>query len=397
MSERQRANPKAHRFRPRPGPPGADHGRKRTPDEVPAPRLTRSQVTLDDGHVVSVAVAGEGVPFVVVHGFMAEGFMYAQTLGRLVSLGYKVVAIDTAAHGGTDVLPEGEVDFGGYVDLLSRALDHLGIRRAVLVGHSMGGRIVAELAAAAPERAVAVILLDPILGRPWDRLVARARAFPPLLAWLGLLIAVDTLATLPLLADRRQARTVLGFLAPTVRRDVLRPWRLLAPAIAILRSGSSGAVLESLRCNAVPTVIVHGERDLVVPLATARDAAERSGGDLVVVHGGTHSWLIRDPETLPAVVSSLSEGRLGEAYDAALRDAGLDPASASVADVEAAFYAPGARVVALTPPLAFEPTAYRLRPPRYEFTAVEVHDGPEASGLADAGAATSGADADDAA
>ncbi|HLF40701.1 MAG TPA: alpha/beta hydrolase, partial [Acidimicrobiia bacterium] len=93
----------------------------------PTPRLARHVITLDDGHEVSVAVAGRGMPFVVVHGFMAEGFMYAQTLNRLVTMGYKVVAIDTAGHGGTDVLPEGELDFDSYVALLDRAVRQLGI------------------------------------------------------------------------------------------------------------------------------------------------------------------------------------------------------------------------------------------------------------------------------
>ena len=65
---------------------------------VPAPRLARHTVRLDDGHRVQVAVAGRGVPFVVVHGFSAEGLLYAQTLSRLVSSGFKVIAIDTAHH-----------------------------------------------------------------------------------------------------------------------------------------------------------------------------------------------------------------------------------------------------------------------------------------------------------
>ena len=47
------------------------------------------------------------MPLVVVHGFSAEGILYAQTLSRLVDLGFKVIAIDTAGHGGTLGLPTG--------------------------------------------------------------------------------------------------------------------------------------------------------------------------------------------------------------------------------------------------------------------------------------------------
>ena len=50
-------------------------------------RLARHSFTLADGHRVGLAVSGRGVPLVVVHGFTAEGFLYAQTLHRLVGQG----------------------------------------------------------------------------------------------------------------------------------------------------------------------------------------------------------------------------------------------------------------------------------------------------------------------
>lgn len=333
------------------------------------PRLARHVVTLDDGHEVTVAVAGQGMPFVVVHGFMAEGFMYAQTLSRLVALGYKVVAIDTAGHGGTEVLPDAERDFDAYVELFIRTLDHLGIRHAVLTGHSMGGRVVAEVAAEQPDRAVAALLIDPIVGRPWDRIVARARVFPPLLLWRAALIAADTATTFPVVRDRSQARKLARLLLPTVLRHVRRPWHLLAPAAAILRSGPSRPVLERLARHRVATVVVHGERDLVVPLATARDAAERARGHLVIVHAATHSWCLKDPETLPAVVEALWDGQLGEAYRAALADHGVDE-DAPIEAVEAAFCEPDALVLALTPELRFERSDAEDREPRYRFSLV---------------------------
>src|SRR5262252_4094264 len=162
---------------------------------VVMPRLARHLLTLDDGHQVGVAVCGRGVPLVVVHGFSAEGILYAQTLSRLVDLGFKVIAIDTAGHGGTLGLPTGADSLEAYTRLLARALDHLGVERAVLAGHSMGGRLVTELAATEPERAIAVILLDAIVGDPWDRMVNVFRLCPPLLVGIGITLAVDTLTT----------------------------------------------------------------------------------------------------------------------------------------------------------------------------------------------------------
>ena len=154
--------------------------------EVTLPRLARHEITLDDGHTVGVAICGRGVPLVVVHGFSAEGILYAQTLSRLVDLGFKVIAVDTAGHGGTLGLPTGAQSMASYAALLGRVLDHLGVGPAVLAGHSMGGRLVAELAASEPHRAIAVILLDAIVGDTWDRMVNVFRVFPPLLVGTGI-------------------------------------------------------------------------------------------------------------------------------------------------------------------------------------------------------------------
>src|SRR5688572_3959255 len=184
--------------------------------DVTLPRLARHNITLADGHEVGVAICGRGVPLVVVHGFSAEGILYAQTLSRLVDLGFKVIAVDTAGHGGTLGLPTGAQSMESYALLLGRVLDHLGVPEAVLAGHSMGGRLVTELAARQPERAIAVILLDAIVGEPWDRIVNVSRVFPPILVGVGVTLVVDTISTVPWFRDPRQAAKLGRLVGPTV-------------------------------------------------------------------------------------------------------------------------------------------------------------------------------------
>ena len=259
------------------------------------PRLARHTITLSDGHEVGVAVCGRGVPLVLVHGFTAEGMLYAQTLSRLVQSGFRVVAIDTAGHGGTLGLPTGGANLEHYTRLLARVLDELGIRRAVLAGHSMGGRLVTELAAQEPDRAIAVVLLDAIVGDTWDRMVNLFRVAPPLLAGVGGALAVDCITTIPLLRDPAQARKLGRLVAPVIAGHVRRPWRMAGPAVSIMRSRGSGWMLDRLAEERIPLVVIHGERDVAVPLATARDAARRGHGTLVTVRKAGHSWLLRDP------------------------------------------------------------------------------------------------------
>jgi len=313
-----------------------------------------------------VAVAGRGVPLVIVHGFTAEGFMYVQTLSRLVAMGFKVIAIDTAGHGGTQVLPQGAWNLDRYTELLAQAVDELGIRNAVVAGHSMGGRLVCQLAAMRPERTIGVLLLDAIVGRPWDRLVSVCRAAPPLLGALGVAMAIDTAGTIPLTRDASQAVKLGRLGLPLLTRHLRRPWGMVAPGVSILRASPSAPLLEKLRDHNVPVVAIHGERDLIVPLAAARDAAELSGGELVVVRGGSHSWLLRDPETLPAIVAELMDGRLGAACRGAVAAHGVT-STPTEDDAERVLYEPGAPIVGMTPARAI-PFIRAVRKPRYRWS-----------------------------
>lgn len=337
------------------------------------PRLARHEITLADGHQVGVAICGRGMPLIVVHGFSAEGILYAQTLSRLVDLGFKVIAVDTAGHGGTLGLPTNAQSMESYAQLLGRVLDHLGVGQAVLVGHSMGGRLVTELAAAQPERAIGVVLLDAIVGDTWDRMVNLFRVFPPLLVGVGTALVVDTITTVPWFRDPKQAMKLGRLVGPTIASHARRPWRLFGPAASILRSTGTRPMLDTLRRERVPVFVVHGDRDVAVPMRTAKDAARRSRADLVVVHRASHSWLLKDPESLPAIMHALMRGRLGTAVLKARLEHGLD-LDATDDEVEAALYEPGALVLELTPRQAFHDTEDLHRPPRYRWKLLPARD-----------------------
>ena len=143
-------------------------------------------------------------------------------------MGFKVVAIDVAGHGGTQGLPTDGARIDAYVDLLRRVLDELGIRRAVFAGHSMGGRLVAQLAAEDPDRAIAVILIDAAVGELLGPADQRVALRPARADGVAVLLAMDTLSTLPWLRDPppgRQARA--GWSAPPSSATPPGPWRLL--------------------------------------------------------------------------------------------------------------------------------------------------------------------------
>ncbi|CAN5528641.1 alpha/beta hydrolase [soil metagenome] len=359
-------------------------GPEERPEQIRArrmPRLARHTVTLSDGHEVGVAVCGRGVPLVLVHGFTAEGILYAQTLSRLVGAGFRVIAIDTAGHGGTLGLPTGGASMEHYTRILGRALDELGVKRAVLCGHSMGGRLVTELAAQEPERAIAVVLLDAIVGDTWDKMVNLFRVAPPLLAGVAGVLVIDNISTLPLLKDPAQARKLGRLLAPVIGGHLLRPWRMLGPAVSILRSRGSGWMLDRLAEEDIPLIVIHGQRDVAVPMATARDAADRGNGALVTVEKAGHSWLLRDPRTLPAILDALTVSHVGEAISRRIAsDLGLSSPGyldqVSLADLDEAYLEPDARIIDLTPPMVDPDTLPRQGLPRYRWSVTDRESEP---------------------
>jgi pimeloyl-ACP methyl ester carboxylesterase len=333
------------------------------PLSVPVTRLTPHSLRLSDGHRIGVLVGGRGIPLVVSHGFSFAGAVYVQSLSRLASMGFKVIAVDLAGHGGSAALAKRGWELDEYRRFLACVLDELGVRRAVLCGHSLGGRLVAELAAGDPARAVALLLIDAAVGRAWDELTTFCRWAPPVFGVVGATLTADTFGTLFFSGD--QGLKLQGLVLPQAMANVVAPWRLFNPALSVLLAPGSAATLDRIGASGLPVFVLHGDRDPVVPLLAARDAARRTGGELLVVRHASHSWLLEDPETLRAIVARLLGDGLGHACLAALATAGIDPHTVNLAEVERAFYAPGAPVHDLSPePLR---TERPLQPPRFSW------------------------------
>ena len=92
---------------------------------------------------------------------------YERCLSYLPEFGFLAVAIEAPGHGRSSPVAR-RADFTTRVDLIRRAVDALGIRRAVVAGHSMGGRSAACFTALNPRRVLAALFIDAALGENWD-------------------------------------------------------------------------------------------------------------------------------------------------------------------------------------------------------------------------------------
>jgi len=283
------------------------------------PHVAHHSVKLDDGHRVGVSVSGRGVPLVLQHGVAMDRRTYLQLMQRLAASGFLVVALDAAGHGDTVPLPEPRT-FSGMSALTIRALDALGIRQAVFMGHSMGGRMTIELAATHPDRVLAAVLVDAAAGTTFDRKALRANTAPHTIA-LGLAAAVCDAALEQRALRGRAHLRYAQLVGRTVWRTVRQPAEPLWAIRAIAAASDSSEHLRALAAIHIPTVVVHARHDLIVPWQSALDMAHLANATLHEIPDASHGWILADPDRGAAVMAQLRTHELDQVFKRAERTA----------------------------------------------------------------------------
>jgi len=116
-------------------------------------------VTVDDKKVHYIE-KGNGKPIILIHGFLYHTVMWKKNIDALAEK-FKVYAIDLWGWGYSERLKEKEYSFERYGKQIVGFMDALNIKKATLVGQSMGGGISVYVAAHYPERVDRLILVDP--------------------------------------------------------------------------------------------------------------------------------------------------------------------------------------------------------------------------------------------
>jgi pimeloyl-ACP methyl ester carboxylesterase len=272
-------------------------------------RLSHHEIELDDGHRVGVSIGGAGVPLVFLHGLGLRRRAYLRMLSRVAGLGFLVVAIDAPGHGDTHDLPAGE--FTDRVRVVLRTLDKLGVGKAVVAGHSMGGRMAIEIAALAPERVLATVLFDAAAGAQFDAAVRTVMRSPSQMLHT-VAGALYELSRDPLYMKVEAMGRYLQMLRVMLMGKAMVSNGFCGAARALMQSGDSSALLKTLHRLAVPTIVLHGADDAIIPFETAREAAADAGAVLYKIPRACHSWLIAEPDRGAGAVRQLLAGELGQ-------------------------------------------------------------------------------------
>jgi pimeloyl-ACP methyl ester carboxylesterase len=205
---------------------------------------------------------------VLLHGFGAS-LQTWDAWSQALETQWRVVRIDVPAFGLTGPAVDNDYSDAADVARLLALLDHLGLQRVAVGGHSMGGRIAWNFAAAHPERVSHLVLVAPD-GFPDPR--STTEFTYQVSPWLGLMKL-----SLPAWALKMGVAPAYGddkLLKPeTLRRyqDMMRAPGVRTALIERMRQSRNSDPVPRLQSLKMPVLLVWGDKDAFIPISNAQD------------------------------------------------------------------------------------------------------------------------------
>jgi pimeloyl-ACP methyl ester carboxylesterase len=162
--------------------------------EVSAAQHPASHEFDSNGVKIHYIVAGKGEPVVLIHGLYSSAEINWQLPGifRELAVDHQVIALDLPGHGHSDT-PQKEEAYGlQMVEDVILLMDHLKVKRAHVVGYSLGGIVALKLTSRHPDRVRSLLLggmgwlrEGGVIQKVWERLGTRDHTRPPAVFFEG--------------------------------------------------------------------------------------------------------------------------------------------------------------------------------------------------------------------
>src|SRR3954452_21429735 len=261
---------------------------------------TFEEITLH-GHRVTYRRAGWGPVILLLHGVAGSSETWAPVIEPLAER-YTVVVPDLIGHG-ESAKPRGDYSLGAYASGLRDLLQAIGHDSATVVGHSLGGGIAMQMAYQFPERCERLVLVSSGgLGREVNFLL-RAATLP------GSEVVIPLLASNQVLGAGEWLGRLVGRTGLRAGSDLEELWRGLG---SLHDAGARQAFVYTLRsivepggqrasardrlylAKEMPTLIMWGESDRIIPARHGAEAHEEMPGSEFVTFPGAGHFPHRD-------------------------------------------------------------------------------------------------------
>lgn len=250
---------------------------------------------------------GSGDPVVLIHGFPTSSRLW-HAVARDFTPGHRLVIVDLPGFGRSDPPSPARTGCGAFAAALKSLLDDLGVERAVIVGHGLGGGVAQAFAIQWPDRVSALALVSSAAFGVRPRRMARvARALGPLarLTPPGVLAGLVAGSVRRGFADIERSRLTLDsclqhFTTPSGRNALAAHLDNLAHC----DTREWGRRLSEIHA---PTAVIWGEHDPFYPPALGERLARAiAGASLEVIPGAAHFVPEDAPERLRRSLDALT-------------------------------------------------------------------------------------------
>jgi pimeloyl-ACP methyl ester carboxylesterase len=258
------------------------------------------------GRRVIYRITGSGPAVVLIHGMLNSSRHWQAVAERLAGQ-YTVVAPDLIGHGDS-AAPRGDYSLGAHAASIRDLLAAIGIERATIVGHSLGGGVAMQFFYQFPQRAERLVLVSSGgLGRDVGPML-RTAALPGMSKLLAATIHPRVLGGVWEAGERMRRRGMEGGAYLQAVARALRPLENSDAREAFLQTLRAVIDAHGQRVSAtdrlyllemLPTLIVWGERDHTIPLEHGR-AAHRAirGSRMRTLPAAAHFPNLEDPAGL---------------------------------------------------------------------------------------------------
>lgn len=226
---------------------------------------------------------GDGPPVLFVHGEPTWSFLWRRVIAPVRDAGFRAIAPDLVGFGRSDKPIDPDwYSYDRHVAALAPLLEQLDLREATIVVHDWGGPIGLRLAVEHPDRIGRIVILDTGLFTGHQRMTD---------AWLAFRDFVARTEDLPIGflvrggCARAPAEEVIAAYDAPFPNAAAKAGARAFPALIPFSPDAPGAaagqrVLEALRTDRRPKLLLWGESDPVLPLETGRRFAAALGTEI---------------------------------------------------------------------------------------------------------------------